>query len=126
MLPARVKFGVLPALILNVIASGGTHPMAEEVQGQAEESAESSGASIAVHWREEGYFMPPPKFTGQADASDPAIRDRFAEGNFPECFRQYATRLHWCDYYHTTLATLNPPFCRCFTSFTSNTHHNSL
>ena len=65
MLPARVKFGVLPALILNVIASGGTHPMAEEVQGQAEEAAESSGASIAVHWREEGYFPPPPKFTGQ-------------------------------------------------------------
>src|SRR5260370_19538684 len=98
MLPARVKFGVLPALILNVIASGGTHPMAEEVQGQADEAAESSGASIAVHWREEGYFMPPPKFTGQANASDPAISERFADKHFPECIREYDTPLHLYEY----------------------------
>ena len=65
--------------------------MAEEVQGHAaeeSESAESSEATIAVHWREEGYYPPPPKFIGQANASDPAILDRFAEENFPECFRR--------------------------------------
>src|SRR5260370_34458403 len=103
MLPARVKFGVLPALILNVIASGGTYPMAEEVQGQADEAAEPSGASIAVHWREEGYFMPPPKFTAQANASDPPIRDPFAEQNFPACFPEYADLLHCAEEWHNTL-----------------------
>ena len=83
MLPARVKFGVLPALILNVIASGGTHHMAEEVQGQADEAAESSEATIAVHWREEGYYPPPPKFIGQANASDPAILRAVRGGELP-------------------------------------------
>src|ERR1700751_4876637 len=98
--------------------------MAEEVQGQADESAESSEAIIAVHWREEGYLMPPPKFTGQANASDPAIRDRFAEENFPECFREYADLLHWDEYWHTTLDTSNPPFWRWFTGGNINTSYN--
>ena len=84
--------------------------MAEDVQGQAaeaSESSESSEAQIAVHWREEGYYPPPPKFIGQANASDPAILDRFAEENFPECFREYADLLHWDEYWHTTLDTSN-------------------
>src|SRR5579872_5952172 len=126
MLPARVKFGVLPALILNEIASGGTHPMAEEVQGQADEAAESSGASIAVHWREEGYFMPPPKFIGQANASDPAIRDRFSEDNYPECFREYAELLHWDEYWHTTLDTSNAPFWKWFVGGRLNASYNCV
>jgi acetyl-CoA synthetase len=100
--------------------------MAEEVQGQAEEAAESSGASIAVHWREEGYFMPPPKFTGQANASDPAIRDRFAEENFPECFREYADLLHWDEYWHTTLDTSNAPFWRWFSGGRLNASYNCV
>ena len=48
--------------------------MAEEVQEQAaeaSESSESSEATIAVHWREEGYYLPPPKFIGQANGADP-------------------------------------------------------
>ena len=49
--------------------------MSEDVQGQAadeaSESSESSEATIAVHWREEGYIPPPPQFIGQANASDP-------------------------------------------------------
>ncbi len=32
-----------------------------------------SEAEIAVHWREEESFSAPPKFIGQANASDPAI-----------------------------------------------------
>ena len=73
--------------------------MAEEVQGQAaeaSESSESSEATIAVHWREEGYYLPPPKFIGQANASDPAIRDRFSEENFPECFKEYGDLCFGC------------------------------
>jgi acetyl-CoA synthetase len=104
--------------------------MAEEVQGQAaedsNESSESSEATIAVHWREEGYFPPPPKFIGQANVSDPAILDRFAEGNFPECFREYADLLSWDEYWHTTLDTSNPPFWRWFKGGKLNASYNCV
>jgi len=103
--------------------------MAEEVQGQAAEAAEeeeSSEATIAVHWREEGYYLPPPKFIGQANASDPAILERFAEANFPECFREYADLLHWDEYWHTTLDTSNPPFWRWFVGGKLNASYNCV
>jgi acetyl-CoA synthetase len=104
--------------------------MAEEVQGQTAEdsdsSEESSEATIAVHWREEGVFLPPPKFIGQANASDPAILDRFAEENFPECFREYADLLDWDEYWHTTLDTSNPPFWRWFTGGKLNASYNCV
>src|SRR5580658_8306325 len=126
MLPARVKFGVLPALNLNVTASGGMHPMADEVQGQAEEEAESTEATIAVHWREEGYLIPPPKFIGQANASDPAILERFSEENFPECFKEYGDLLDWDHYWDTTLDTSNPPFWRWFVGGKLNASYNCV
>jgi acetyl-CoA synthetase len=47
------------------------------------EQHEVSEAQIAVHWREEEYYPPPEKFAGQANASDPAILDRFTEDKFP-------------------------------------------
>jgi acetyl-CoA synthetase len=103
--------------------------MAEEVQGQAaeaSESSESSEATIAVHWREEGYYMPPPKFIGQANASDPAIRDRFSEENFPECFREYADLLHWDRYWDTTLDTSNAPFWKWFVGGRLNASYNCV
>ncbi|MFI5143828.1 MAG: AMP-binding protein, partial [Thermoanaerobaculales bacterium] len=73
-----------------------------------------SEAQIAVHWREEDYFFPPPKFIGQANASDPSIRERFREERFPECFKEYADLLTWDKYWHTTLDTSNPPFWKWF------------
>jgi acetyl-CoA synthetase len=103
--------------------------MAEQVQGQAVEAAEdseSSEATIAVHWREEGYYLPPPKFIGQANASDPAIRERFAEENFPECFREYADLLHWDRYWDTTLDTSNAPFWRWFVGGQLNASYNCV
>src|SRR6478672_7009771 len=103
--------------------------MAEEVQGQAaeaSESSESSEATIAVHWREESYIPPPPQFIGQANASDPAILDRFAEENFPECFREYADLLHWDEYWHTTLDTSNPPFWKWFVGGKLNASYNCV
>src|SRR5215470_10614894 len=103
--------------------------MAEEVQGQAAEAAEEeepSEATIAVHWREEGYYLPPPKFIGQANASDPAILERFAEENFPECFREYADLLHWDEYWHTTFDTSNPPFWRWFVGGKLNASYNCV
>ena len=38
---------------------------------QAEEGIAVSEAQIAVHWREEEYYQPTPKFIGQANANDP-------------------------------------------------------
>jgi acetyl-CoA synthetase len=85
-----------------------------------------SEAQIAVHWREEEYVSPPPKFIGQANASDPAILERFAEENFPECFREYADLLSWDRYWHTTLDTSNPPFWKWFTGGRLNACYNCV
>ena len=103
--------------------------MSEEVQGQAaeaSESSESSEATIAVHWREEGYYVPPAKFIGQANAADPAIRARFAEENFPECFREYADLLHWDRYWDTTLDTSDAPFWKWFVGGKLNASYNCV
>jgi acetyl-CoA synthetase len=85
-----------------------------------------SEAEIAVHWREEEYFPPPARFIGQANASDPAIFDRFAEKNFPECFKEYADLLTWDKYWHTTLDTSNPPFWKWFVGGRLNASYNCV
>src|ERR1700761_457040 len=103
--------------------------MAEEVHGQAAEAAEdseSSEATIAVHWREEGYYPPPPKFIGQANASDPAILNRFAEKNFPECFRESAALLRGDESCHPTRDTSAPPFWKWFTGGKLNASYNCV
>ena len=61
----------------------------------AEQAASVSEAQIAVHWREEEYFQPPAAFVAQANATDPAILERFSEEHFPECFTEYAEMLTW-------------------------------
>jgi acetyl-CoA synthetase len=85
-----------------------------------------SEAQIAVHWREEEYFYPPARFIGQANASDPAIRERFREENFPECFKEYADLLTWEKYWHTTLDTSNPPFWKWFVGGRLNASYNCV
>jgi acetyl-CoA synthetase len=88
--------------------------------------AQVSEAQIAVHWREEEYIYPPPGFTGQANASDPAIRERFSEDNFPENFKEYADLLEWDQYWHTTLDTSNPPFWKWFVGGRLNASYNCV
>ncbi|TMF46236.1 MAG: acetate--CoA ligase [Chloroflexi bacterium] len=85
-----------------------------------------SEAEIAVHWREEEYFHPPAKFIGQANANDPAIFERFAETNFPECFKEYADLLTWDKYWHTTLDTSNAPFWKWFVGGKLNASYNCI
>jgi hypothetical protein len=68
--------------------------MAESQEPQGPE-AQVSEAQIAVHWREEEYYPPPPKFVEQANAKDPAIFERFTEDKFPDCFKEYADLLTW-------------------------------
>jgi acetyl-CoA synthetase len=91
-----------------------------------EEGALVSEAQIAVHWREEQFFQPPPKFIGQANASDPSIFERFSEEHFPECFKEYADLLTWDQYWHTTLDTSNPPFWKWFVGGRLNACYNCV
>jgi acetyl-CoA synthetase len=92
----------------------------------AESEVQVSEAQIAVHWREEEYFSPPARFIGQANASDPSIRERFREENFPECFKEYADLLTWDKYWHTTLDTGNPPFWKWFVGGRLNASYNCV
>ena len=73
-------------------------------------SALSTEAQIAVHWREEEYVKPPESFVEQANASDPAILERFSEEHFPDCFTEYAEMLTWDSKWDTVLDTSDPPF----------------
>ncbi len=91
-----------------------------------DEGATTSEAEIAVHWREEGYYFPSAKFIGQANASDPAIFERFSEKNYPECFREYADLLDWDEYWHTTLDTSNAPFWKWFVGGKLNASYNCV
>jgi acetyl-CoA synthetase len=95
-------------------------------EGEAMGEASVSEAEIAVHWREEEYFAPPPGFIGQANASDPAIFERFAEKNFPECFKEYGDLLTWDKYWHTTLDSSNPPFWNWFAGGRLNASYNCV
>jgi acetyl-CoA synthetase len=72
--------------------------------------AATSEAQIAVHWREEEYYPPPPSFVAQANAADPAILERFSEEHYPDCFIEYAEMLRWDRKWDTILDTSNPPF----------------
>src|SRR5450759_3582582 len=92
----------------------------------AGQQPQGSEAQIAVHWREEGYYYPPAKFIGQANAADPAIRERFSEAHFPECFKEYADLLSWEKYWHTTLDTSNPPFWKWFVGGRLNACYNCV
>ena len=48
-----------------------------------DEGDSTSEAQIAVHWREEGFYFPPAKFIGQANASDPSDLRPFHGGQVP-------------------------------------------
>ena len=96
----------------------------KEVQEAPE--VQVSEAEIAVHWREEESYYPSAKFIGQANANDPAIFDRFAEKNYPECFKEYADLLTWDKYWHTTLDTSNAPFWKWFVGGKLNASFNCV
>ncbi len=87
---------------------------------------EISESQIAVHWREEEYYPPPPSFVPQANANDPAILDRFAEDKFPDCFTEYASMLAWDKPWDTVLDTSNPPFWKWFVGGKLNASYNCV
>jgi acetyl-CoA synthetase len=100
--------------------------MSDDLNDATDEVSESSEALIAVHWREEGYYQPPASFVEQANASDPAILEQFAEDKFPECFRTYADLLSWNKPWHTTLDTSNAPFWNWFVGGELNACYNCV
>ena len=79
-----------------------------------------------MHWREEEYYPPPPRFVEQANATDPAIFDRFSEEHFPDCFKEYADLLTWDEPWHTTLDTSNAPFWKWFVGGRLNASYNCV
>jgi acetyl-CoA synthetase len=93
---------------------------------EREQETELTEAQIAVHWKEEQYYYPSAKFTGQANLSDPAVNERFSEKNFPECFREYADLLSWDQYWHTTLDTSDAPFWKWFVGGKINACYNCV
>jgi acetyl-CoA synthetase len=95
-------------------------------EAQEENIGEVSESQIAVHWREEKYVFPPPRFIGQANVSDPDIFERFSEDHYPECFREYADLLSWDQYWHTTLDTSNAPFWKWFVGGKLNACYNCV
>ena len=95
-------------------------------QEPQDSTAQVSEAQIAVHWREEENYPPPPPFVAQANAADPAIFDRFGEEHFPGCFTEYADLLTWDKPWHTVLDTSNPPFWKWFTGGKLNASYNCV
>jgi acetyl-CoA synthetase len=91
-----------------------------------EETENVSESQIAVHWREEEYFPPPPAFVQQANASDPAILDRFTEDKFPDCFIEYADLLSWDRRWDTVLDTGTAPFWKWFVGGKLNASYNCV
>jgi acetyl-CoA synthetase len=91
-----------------------------------EARSELTEAEIAVHWKEEQTFSPPPQFIGQANLTDPSVNERFSLKNFPECFREYGDLLTWDQYWHTTLDSSNPPFYKWFVGGKLNVSKNCI
>jgi acetyl-CoA synthetase len=83
-------------------------------------------AEIAVHWKEEEYYHPSPKFVGQANLTDPAVMERFSLEHFPECFREYGDLLTWDHYWHTTFDGSTPPFWKWFVGGRLNASYNCV
>ena len=87
---------------------------------------EVSEAQIAVHWKEEETYPPNPQFIAQANMTDPHIREKFGEENFPNCFKEYADMLDWYEYWTKTLDTSRPPYWRWFVGGKLNACYNCV
>ncbi len=90
------------------------------------EYTETSEAQIAVHWGEEGYYMPSVKFIAQANMTDESIYDRFSLDNFPNCFKEYADILDWYEYWDEILDTSDAPCFKWFKGGKINACYNCV
>ena len=85
-----------------------------------------SEAEIAVHWQEEGLFMPSVDFIAQANMTDMGIYDRFSLDNFPNCFKEYADMLDWYEYWDEILDTSDAPCFKWFKGGKLNASYNCV
>ena len=87
---------------------------------------ETTEAQIAVHWKEEDYYHPSPKFIGQANLTDPAVFDRFSLDNFPDYYTDFAEMLTWYKYWDEILDTSDAPCFKWFTGGLINASYNCI
>ena len=81
-------------------------------------------ATIEALLSEQSYFRPSPRFVGQANITDPAVYDRFAD--FPHGFTEYAELLDWERRWDRVFDGSNPPFFRWFTGGVLNACYNCV
>jgi acetyl-CoA synthetase len=87
---------------------------------------EVSESQIAVHWKEESYYVPSAKFIEQANVKDKKILERFGKENFPQCYKEYADMLDWYKPYDNILDSSNPPFYKWFVGGKLNACYNCI
>ncbi len=87
---------------------------------------ETTEAQIAVHWKEEEYYYPSPKFIGQANLTDPDIFDRFSLDNFPDYYTDFAEMLTWYKYWDEVLDTSDAPCFKWFKGGLINASYNCI
>ncbi|EMS80079.1 acetate--CoA ligase [Desulfotignum phosphitoxidans] len=87
---------------------------------------ETTEAQIAVHWKEEEYYHPSPKFIGQANLTDPAVFDRFSLDNFPDYYTDFAEMLTWYKYWDEVLDTSDAPCFKWFKGGLINASYNCI
>ncbi len=90
------------------------------------EVVETTEAQIAVHWKEEEYYYPSPKFIGQANLTDPDIFDRFSLDNFPDYYTDFAEMLTWYKYWDEVLDTSDAPCFKWFKGGLINASYNCI
>jgi len=90
------------------------------------EVVETSEAQIAVHWKEEDYYYPSPKFIGQANLTDPSIYERFSLDHFPDYYTEFAEMLTWYKYWDEVLDTSDPPCWKWFKGGKLNASYNCI
>lgn len=80
----------------------------------------------AVHWQEEDYYFPSPKFIGLANVSDPDLKDKYSLDKFPGYYVKFAELLDWYKRWEKVLDDSNPPFYKWFVGGKLNACYNCV
>ncbi len=91
-----------------------------------QKTVETSEAEIAVHWNEEEYYYPSPRFIGQANLTDESIFERFSLDNFPDYYTEFAELLTWYKYWDEVLDCSDAPCFKWFKGGKLNASYNCI
>jgi acetyl-CoA synthetase len=86
--------------------------------------SENGDPEIESRLSKQEYFRPPPEFVGQANVTEGAVYDRFAE--FPDGFEEYAELLDWDERWKHTFDGSDPPFFEWFVGGELNAAYNCV